>query len=173
MSLTLADQYYLKAAGDYPWGLQEVVENLGYALSYDPEHVGANYLMGRLYMEQFQNYEKAEAYFVAAISVYPDHFKACEYYIKLLIRLRRFAEAKRLAAFILSRKGVGRASILRLQALIYEHQMDYHHALECLKKAVLEAFNQQHIYFLKEEMKRIEDKQAMIHSWNYNVVTGE
>lgn len=173
MSLTLADHYYLKAVGDYPWGLQEVVENLGYALSYDAEHVGANYLMGRLYMEQFQDYNEAESYFVAAISIEPGHLKTCEYYIKLLIRLQRFAEAKRLIEFTLSRKGVAKAGILRLQALLYEHQRNYPKSLECLKNAVLEAFSYQHINFLNEEIKRVEDKQAMVHSWNYKLVVGE
>jgi len=173
MSLTLADRYYLKAAGDYPWGLEEVVENLGYALSYDAEHVGANYLMGRLHMEQFQNYNEAESYFVAAISIEPGHLKTCEYYIRLLIRLRRFAEAKKLIDFTMSRKGVVMASIFRLQALMYEHQRDYPKSLECLKNALLEAFNHQQINFLNEEIKRVEDKQTMVYSWNYKLVVGE
>ena len=42
---TLADKYYLKAVDSYPHNLEESVESLTLALSYDGEHVGANYLM--------------------------------------------------------------------------------------------------------------------------------
>ncbi|MCG8582088.1 MAG: hypothetical protein MI866_19340 [Bacteroidales bacterium] len=43
---TLADQYFIKALDQYPYSLEEAIENLGYALSQDGEHSGANYLMG-------------------------------------------------------------------------------------------------------------------------------
>ena len=62
MALTLADQYYIKALAGYGYDLEEVVENLNYALSYDHEHSGANYLMGKVYMEQFQKFDLAQAY---------------------------------------------------------------------------------------------------------------
>lgn len=38
MAFNLADQYFVKALGMYDYDLEEVVENLNYALSYDPEH---------------------------------------------------------------------------------------------------------------------------------------
>ncbi|MEN8119440.1 MAG: hypothetical protein ABFS35_03800 [Bacteroidota bacterium] len=33
MSITLADQYYIKAIDNYPYNLEESIENLNYALS--------------------------------------------------------------------------------------------------------------------------------------------
>ena len=67
MSLTIADQYYLKAVDFYPYDLAQTTEALNYALSYDSEHSQANCLMGRLHMEVLKNFETAEQYFEAAI----------------------------------------------------------------------------------------------------------
>ena len=87
MAITLADQYYLKAVNEYGYDIEVSIENLNYALSYDPEHVGANCLMGQLYVEYFEDYEKAEAYFQAALSSNPQHITTCKQYCNLLIRL--------------------------------------------------------------------------------------
>ena len=66
MATLLADGYYLKAMENYPWELSEALENLNYTLSYDPEHAGANCLMGQLQMHYLKNYQAAEEYFEAA-----------------------------------------------------------------------------------------------------------
>lgn len=90
MAISLADQYYLKALDEYPYNLEDAIENLNYALSYDSEHSGANYLMGKMYMEQFQNFELAEEYFTDAMSSNPNNIKACESLGRLFITTRKY-----------------------------------------------------------------------------------
>ena len=48
MGLSIADQYYVKAFDNYPFEIENTVENLSYALSYDEHHVQANCLMGQV-----------------------------------------------------------------------------------------------------------------------------
>lgn len=170
MSFTLADQYYLKASASYPWCLEEVLENLNYALSYDENHAGANYLMGKFYMEQYQDFENAEDFFVKVLSTNPYHVKACEAYVMLLIRTGKFSEAQRLIDFAGKIKGANAARLYRLKSLVYEHQRNYGQAIESLKFALLESFSQSYINFLSEEMNRIEQKMHLLESWNYKIV---
>lgn len=170
MSITLADQYYLKAFDAYPYNLEETVENLNYALSYDEQHTSSNYLMGRLYMEKFLNYEIAEGYFIEAISSDPYHLKTCESYTQLLIRVKRFVEAKRLIQFSFGIKGVNLSKMYILEARVYEHERNYVKAKELLKLAMAEAFNQNLFNFLGDELKRLEQKQLLASGCDYNYI---
>ncbi|MEO1097874.1 MAG: hypothetical protein AAFX57_08965 [Bacteroidota bacterium] len=90
MTLTLANQYFLKAMDEYPYCLEETIENLNYALSYEDEHAGANCLMGKVYLEQFQNFELAEEYFIKAMATDPFDLRTCENYMRLMIRTKRY-----------------------------------------------------------------------------------
>ena len=78
---TLADQYYIKALDQYPYNLEESIENLGYALSQDNEHCGANYLMGKLHQEYMSDYSKAEDFYLRALAGNPDDLNVCMAYI--------------------------------------------------------------------------------------------
>ncbi|NNG27070.1 MAG: hypothetical protein HKM87_06060, partial [Ignavibacteriaceae bacterium] len=52
MSITLADTFYLKALDLYPFELDQVIEALNYAISYDNDHAGAHCLLGKLNLYQ-------------------------------------------------------------------------------------------------------------------------
>lgn len=77
MGFSVADQYYLKAENNYPYEMDKVVEQLLYALSSDNEHCQSNCLMGKVYMYQMKQYDKAEHYFNQSIQAdmsYPEAF---------------------------------------------------------------------------------------------------
>ncbi len=90
MSLTLADQYYIKAIDNYPYNLEESVENLNYALSYAKDHAGVNCLMGRFYFEQLKDLETAEYYFQNALASDLNHLETFVWYAMLLIQIRNY-----------------------------------------------------------------------------------
>ncbi|WP_109830162.1 hypothetical protein [Reichenbachiella versicolor] len=169
MSITIADQYYLKALDDYGYCYNEVMENLNYALSYDSEHADANYLMGKLYMEQFQKYEQAEEHLVTSMSIDPSNVKTCESMIWLFIRTHRFKEALKLIEFTLKLKGVLIPEILRLKALTYELMKQFDMARIWLINAIQESYDDSYIEFLQAELKRIEMKQQMIQGVRYHL----
>lgn len=158
MGLTLADQYYLKALDDYNYNFEAVMENLNYALSYEPEHAGSIYLMGKLYMEQFQKFDLAEEYFVSAMSSDPININTCESYSWLLIRTRRFKEALKLLNYASNLKGAILPEFIRSEALVYELMYDFDKSKNKLEEALMQSYDDQYISFLKKEIVRVAQK---------------
>ncbi len=155
---TLADQYYIKALDQYPYSLEEAIENLSYALSHNSEHSGANYLMGKLHQEQLNNFQKAEEYYIKALASNPDDLKVCIDYILLLIILKEYDKAQKLIIYTNKLKGTDLSKTHSLQALIYEYQHDYEKALSLYREARLEAYNDDCISHLNNEIKRVKRK---------------
>lgn len=158
MGILKADEYYLKAYNCYPYDIEEVVENLNYALGYDAEHVGANYLMGRIYMEQFKDLSKAEEYYVTALSNNANHIEASHSYSMLLISKKDFAKARKVLSFTTKIKGADLGSVYRTLAYCYEAEKKYKKALNCIKKAKTNTYNEHFMNVLDEDKKRIKNK---------------
>ncbi|MCW3788176.1 hypothetical protein [Plebeiibacterium sediminum] len=163
---TLADQYYIKALDQYPYSLEEAIENLGYALSQNNEHCGANYLMGKLHQEYMHDYQKAEDYYSKALAGKPDDLNVCMAYILLLIITKEYIKAQKLIAYAEKLKGVDLSKTLSFQALIYESKHDYENALLLFKEARLEAYNEKAINHINSKIKRVKMKRKYINKTN-------
>lgn len=163
---TLADQYYIKALDQYPFNLEEAIENLNYALSHNNEHIGANYLMGKLHREQLNNLPKAEQYYLTALASNPDDLNVCMDYILLLIILKEYDKAQKLIIYTNKIKGVDFARTYAFQALIQEYQHDYEKALSLYKEARLEAYNEEFMNYLNSEIKRVKMKRKYVKKTN-------
>lgn len=167
--MTLADQYFIKALDRYPHELEETTENLGYALSCEPEHAGANWLMGRACHEYLMNYDRAEEYYLRAMEA-DTHFTAVhEWYAWLLIDLGRYAEADRLLEFAFRHPGACQVSLHLLMAWRHERCRQYEQALEWLHRAACHAHSSGDMQWIKGEIERLQSKQKMtlpyIYSW--------
>ena len=158
---TLADQYYVKAMDSYPFSLEEAIENLNFALSYDNGHVGANYLMAKFCMEQIFDYEQAEGYFKRAMGSDPYNQNVCMDYAMLLINMREFGKADKLIEFILGFKGVDLARVYHLVGVQYEYKHQYDKAIQYYEDALLEAYNEEVSNALEGEIKRVKAKQKI------------
>lgn len=169
MSITLADQYYLKALDDYDYSFNEVLENLNYALSYDSDHAGANYLMGKLYMDQFEKFEIAESYFISAMASDPENIKTCIGFSWLMIKTRRYTEAMKLVNYSLKLKGALLPEILRLKALVFELKKEYGQARIILFEAMTESYDSNYIDFLENELNRVKRKEEMCNHVAYHL----
>ncbi len=163
---TLADQYYIKALDQYPYSLEEAIENLGYALSHNSEHSGANYLMGKLHQEQMNNLQKAEEYYIKAVASNPDDLNVCIDYVLLLIILKEYDKAQKLIVYTNKLKGIDLSKIYSLRALIYEHQHDYEKALSLYQEARLEAYDDDCMSRLNNEIKKVKMKKKLIDKSN-------
>lgn len=157
---TIADQYYLKAMNSYPLQLAEAVENLNYALSYDAEHVGANHLMGRLYMEVICDYGLAEHYYKKAMAGDPTNHDLCLDYALLLITTRELDKARNLLDYVKKFRGIDLARAYHHEGLLYEYQYEYNRAIQYYEYAMLESYNEQNGKYLKSEIQRVEAKQG-------------
>jgi Tfp pilus assembly protein PilF len=170
MALTLADQYYLKALDGYDYNLDEVIENLNYALSYDQEHAGANYLMGKFYMEQMHQFDLAKEYFEASMVCDPTKSDTCQSFSWLLIRTRQFSEALKLIRYAYGLPGAMMPDFLRLEALVHELQKDYSGAVELLNEAIDESYDDSYVVFLEAELARVEKKMRRMPKVTYHFV---
>lgn len=158
MAITLADQYYIKAMDEYPYNLEESIENLNYALSYNSEHVGALYLMGCLHMEHLDELEIAEEYFEMAVSINPSNYKLNCKYAELMIIFKEYQKAQKMIAYTHRIRGVNTAIILRVESFLYEHRCFFDESIRLLERAKQYAFNNGYLDDLNEDLIRVRGK---------------
>ena len=161
MWLTLADNYYLKAkvatqgfGGDW----EEATESLNYALSYNQNHCPTLCLLGKIYVEQLSNYEEAFQCFDKVIAHDINYLEVYPMYAKYLLWADKINEAQKLLVFAFTIKGIDKAELYGLMAYALEMQGNYKIALKMLKKAKLETYNENHMDYISEEIKRVKKK---------------
>ena len=135
------DKYLFQALDNYPYSLEETVESLDYALSYDPKNVTALSLYARLESEHLQNYETAKNYFQDAIAINMDAVAVYPYYIETLLLNEDFKEAENLIDFALTIKGVDKMAILLKKVQLLERQQKIKDALKLIKDVKLMVYN--------------------------------
>jgi len=154
----MAESYYVKALGTFYYDMEGCMENLNYALSADPDHVGAQVLMGRFYKERLDDLESAEEHFQVALTIDPACVPAVEHYFFLLMVAGRFVEANRLLRFAKTLPTARKVRLLHMEGIMYEAQGRYSKALKKLKQAWLCTIDSDQAYFLNEEKGRLEQK---------------
>lgn len=135
------------------------MEHLSYALSYNQEHIGANYLMGKLYQEQLSQYKEAEEYYITALASDPNDLNVCLVYISLLILLQEYKKAKGLISYAQKLKGIDLSKLKASKAIIHEHNQNY-------KKALLHAYHEESINEIQEDIKRVKMKRKLKNKFN-------
>jgi len=153
--------YVLQALDNYPMYLEETMESLSYAPSYDESNTMALCLMGRVHAEQLLDYEQAKRYFqealvhnVQALEVYP-------YFIQTLIDMGEYEAAKKTIKFALTLPAMPLTGIWIKKALLFEKMRKYKKALKALKKAKLENVDLDFSSNLKAIEDRIKRKQEI------------
>jgi len=158
MDANLLNNYVLKAIDAYPYELEETVENLNYALSYENDNAYALFLMGQLQAEQFGNYEKAKQYYAEALANKMDFHKVYSKYILVLIWNEDYEEAQKLIDFAFTVKGLNKGEVHLYQGQLFENLQAYKKALKAFKKAKLFGYNDGFISHINSEMSRIKNK---------------
>lgn len=155
------DKYLFQALDNYPYSLEETVESLDYALSYDPKNVAALTLYARLESEQLQNYETAKSYFQEAIAINIDTISVYPYYIETLLLNEDFEEAEKLIDFSLTVKGINKMTVLLKKVQLLERQQKIKEALKLIKEVKLFVYNND-TYELEETEKRLKEKKELL-----------
>ena len=158
---TFADKYYLRAVDSYPFDLEEAIESLNYALSYDDEHVGANYLMGKFYAEQLHDYTRAESYYQMAMAGDLRNENVCQDYILLLIIMKEYGKAEKLIEYTRGFKGVDLAKIFHHEGLIHECHHEFKKAIQSYENALMESYNDEFSTNMNAVIKRVKAKQKL------------
>lgn len=156
--MTLANNYIFKALDAYPYDLEEAIEALNYALSYDEKNTEALCLMGRIHAEMLKDYEKAKQYFSEALAENMNAFNIYPHYINVLLWNEDFDEAEKLINFSLTIKGSDKAILYLKKAILFEYKKDYKTALSFIKLAKEHTYNCDFMHDIHNEKKRIKGK---------------
>lgn len=158
MGTNLRNSYVLKALDAYPYDLEETLEALNYALSYNNKDVHALCLMGRMYSEQLQDYETAKQYYVEALSEGIEVHYIYLHFIQTLLWNDDYREAENLIDYALRVKGIDKGSLLLKKGQLYEATGKYKLALATLKEAKKGGLNNSFVDYVKGEISRVKSK---------------
>ncbi|OUS01553.1 hypothetical protein A9Q86_07185 [Flavobacteriales bacterium 33_180_T64] len=158
METNLINNYVLKAIDAYPYELEEAVENLNYALSYESNNAYALYLMGQIHAEQLGDFEQAKVYYSEALANKMDFLKVYSKYIQVLLWNDDFEEAQKLINFALTVKGICKGSIWERQGQLFEMKQEYKTAIKAFKTAKKNGFNDWFISHISSEINRVKNK---------------
>lgn len=152
------DKYVFQALDNYPYSLEETIESLDYAFSYDAKNTMVLCLYGRIQAEQLLNYDEAKNYFQEALAINIHALEVYPCYLQTLILNEDFEEAEKLIDFALTIKGINKAEIFVKKAVLLEVQMEFKKALKEIKKAKLHSINYTSESEINEAEKRIKGK---------------
>ncbi|PTS93177.1 hypothetical protein DBR27_18785 [Flavobacterium sp. HMWF030] len=152
------DKYLFQALDNYPYSLEETIESLDYAFSYDAKNTMVLCLYGRIQAEQLLNYEEAKHYFQEALAINIHALEVYPHYLQTLIVNEDYDEAQRLIDFALTIKGINKSDIYVKRAILCEVQQQFKEALEAIKKAKLSTLQFPFESDITEVEKRIQGK---------------
>ena len=155
------DKYLFQALDNYPYSLEETVESLDYALSYDAKNTTALCLYARIEAEQLQNYEGAKNYFQEALAITIDAVAVYPYYLETLLLNEDYEEASKLIDFALTIKGINKKAILLKKVQLLERQQNIKEALQLLKEVKLFSFDSE-TYEVEQLETRLKAKKELL-----------
>lgn len=155
------DKYLFQALDNYPYSLEETVESLDYALSYDAKNTTALCLYGRIQTEQLQNYEAAKNYFQEALAITIDAVAVYPYYLETLLLNEDYEEASKLIDFALTIKGINKKAILMKKVQLLERQQEIKAALQLMKEVKLFSFDSE-TYEVEQLETRLKAKKELL-----------
>ncbi len=152
------NNYLIKALDAYPCNLEEAMESLQYALSYDDTNPYTLVLLGRVYAEQFFDYKEAIRYFENAMEIDVDNTMVHAELIKAFIQNEDFDKARNLIDFALKIKGGNKDIILIRSTWLYEKQGLIKEANAELKKVKDQISNNDYAYWIEKCETRLKAK---------------
>ena len=161
MEMTLADQYYLKAANSYPWQIADALENLNYALSYDDDHAQAWCLNGIVHMYNLKDYGEAENSYNNALRSDMGYVDTYKHLILLMIWKGELARADKIIDYAFKVVAMDKSTILAMKAMTMEVQGRYADAEGILNSARLISLNCATVDWLDTIADRIKTKKKL------------
>lgn len=155
---TLTNNYVFKAIENYSYDLEETMEALNFALSYDDKNTMALTLMGKVHAEKLYKYEEAIVYFKQALAENIHAFEVYTPYINTLLWNEDYKEVDEFIDFALTIKGSDKALLYLKKAILNEQLKDYNKALTFIKLAKDFTYNSEFMETISEEKARIKGK---------------
>jgi tetratricopeptide (TPR) repeat protein len=155
------DKHLCKALDSYPFQLEETIESLEYALSYDRYNPITLCMFGRVYAEQFLNYSVAKEYYQEALAADLSAVYVYPFFIQMLIESDECEEAEKLISFALTIKGINKPLIISKYVSLLEKCGKYKKAKKWLQKLQLQAVQDDFLTFIKDTESRIKTKKSL------------
>ncbi len=152
------NNYVFKALDSYHYDLEETMESLNYALSYDDKNTMALTLMGRVYAERLYRYTEAISYYKEVLAININAFEVYTHYINVLLWNEDVKEAGAFIDFALTVKGSDKALLYSKKAVLNEQLKKYKTALSFIKLAKEHTFNSEFMATIKEQKERVKEK---------------
>ncbi|WP_299121399.1 hypothetical protein [uncultured Tenacibaculum sp.] len=152
------NNYVFKALDAFYYDLEETMESLNYALSYDDKNTMALTLMGRVYAEKLYKYSEAIEYYKEVLAININAFEVYSPYINVLLWNEDLKEAEDFIDFALTVKGSDKAMLYLKKAVVKEHQKKYKSALKFIKLAKEHSYNSDFMYTIDTTKDRIKEK---------------
>lgn len=156
-----SNTYIIKAIDCYPYNLEDCIESLNFALSYDDEHPIALSLMGRVQSEVMKDYAAAVYYFEKALAADTRYLETYYYFISTLLTVNQLDKAQKLIDFALTIPGIEQARILLIQIQLLERKGELKKAMKQLDSAILASTSVDQLEEIDEIKSRIERKQGL------------
>jgi len=151
------DILFIQALDSYSYDLEQCVEKLQYVLGGN-DHAGASNLMGRIYHEQLHDYTNAREYYHRALCIDHEYVETYYYYPFLLIDICDYKEATHVLEVGFTLPQTDKARLYYVKAILLEKQEQFKEAKRCLKKSKHLALNNEHRYFVDNQLRRINEK---------------
>ena len=152
------NNYVFKALDAFYYDLEETMESLNYALSYDDKNTMALTLMGRVYAEKLYKYSEAIEYYKEVLAININAFEVYSPYINVLLWNEDLKEAEDFIDFALTVKGSDKAMLHLKKAVVKEHQKKYKSALKSVKLAKEHSYSSDFMYTIDTNKDRIKEK---------------
>ena len=143
----IKDGYLIRAKG--------LIEHM---LMEDPRSAIAHNSMGWFYRVQFEDYEKAELHYKAAIRFNPDYPHAYWNYANLLMDLERFEELQKLMDKAMKLASLNKSMIMSQLGEMRELQGEFEEAIALYKSAIRRSVKNDQIELLWDSIDRCEEK---------------
>lgn len=151
------DILFIQALDSYSYDLEQCVEKLQYVLGGN-DHAGASNLMGRIYHEKLNDYKNAREYYHRALCIDHEYVETYYYYPFLLIDVCDYKEAEHVLEVGFSLAPTDKARLQYIRAILLEKQEHFKEAIKCLKQSKRLALNNDHKYFVDNQLDRIKEK---------------
>lgn len=151
-------KYLFQAMDSYPYNLEETIESLNYAISYDQDNALALGLLARVYAEQLHQYKRAIQLYNKALKINLYEVSLYPHFANALLWNEDWEQAQKLINFALKVKGVDKGLMHLKQALLFEYKQQYKKALKWAEKARELSYNEAQIIHINVEIKRLKLK---------------
>lgn len=155
------DILFIQALDSYSYDLEQCIEKLQYVLGGN-DHAGASNLMGRIYHEKLHDYKNAREYYHRALCIDHEYVETYYYYPFLLIDVCDYAEAEHVLEVGFSLVQTDKARLHYIKAILLEKKEQFKEAKKCLKKSKHVSLNNDHRYFIDNQLKRVNEKLKVI-----------